>query len=356
VNTEWAGMPSPPIPRIGTGIPCATRVLLALVCAGAWMCSAHAAVSTASPGLDVIPRPASQLGLSYFELHARPGASVRAGAVELQNPTGKRLHVALSAVDGETLDTLGSGYAPPGSRQHNSTLWLTLGARQVTLAPGEGVKVPVSVLVPSNVRPGDYLSGISIEALDQRRQGLAKKGVSIASVERYAIGVEVLIPGARHPLIQFTGASLERQPAGLTFQLQARNPGNVILQGVHGRVQITREGHTVISRTIEPGTFVTGTSMSYPVTAMHQSASDGTHYRVSAWLRYGSEVARLDTTVTFGHREAVIQGNYTHSTPAAHAGTAWWEIAGVAAVLLYATFTTILLLRRKQTSREAIPR
>jgi hypothetical protein len=331
-------------------------LLLALACAGAWLCSTQAAVSTASPGLAVIPRPTSQLGLSYFRLHAEPGSAVQAGAVELRNPTAKLLRVVLSAVDGETLSTLGSGYAPPGSRQHDSTLWLKLGAREVTLAPATRVKVAVSVLVPSTVKPGDYLSGISIEALDQRPQGLAKKGVSIASVERYALGVEVLVPGPRHPLIQFTGASLQRQPAGLTFLLQARNSGNVILQGVYGQVRVTRDGHTVISRAIEAGTFVTGTSIAYPITAMNQTAAEGTHYRIYAWLNYHDGVARLDTTVAFGHRQAVIQGRYTHATPAAHGGTAWWEIAGVAAVLLYAVFTTILLLRRKQEPLQAIQR
>jgi hypothetical protein len=329
-------------------------LLLALACAGAWLCSTQAVVSAASPGLAVIPRSTSQLGLSYFRLHAEPGTAVQAGVVELQNPTSRRLRVALSAVDGETLSTLGSGYAPPGSRQHDSTLWLDLGAHAVTLPPATRVKVPVSVLVPSTAQPGDYLSGISIEALDQRPQGLARKGVSIASVERYALGVEVLVPGPRHPLIEFTGASLERQPAGLVFLLRARNAGNVILQSVYGHVRITRDGHTVISRAIEAGTFVTGTRIAYPVTATNQVAAEGTHYRIYAWLNYRDGVARLDTTVTFGHRQALIQGRYTHATAAAHGGTAWWKLAGVAAVMLYALFTTVLLLRRKQEPLQAI--
>jgi hypothetical protein len=330
------------------------RLLLALACTAALLCATQDAIASASTGLAVIPHPTSSLGLSYFRLHAVPGSDVQAGTVELQNPTGKRLRVALSAVDGKTLSTLGSGYAPPGSRQHGATHWLNLGARAVTLAPDTRVKVPISVLVPPAVKPGDYLSGISIEVLDQRPQGLAKKGISIASLARYALGVEILIPGARHPLIQFTGASLQRQPAGLTFLLRARNSGNVILQGVHGQVRITRGGHTVVSQTIEPGTFVTGTSISYPATAMTQSATTGTRYRIYAWLTYPGGIARLRTTVAFGHRQALIQGRYTHSTAASHGGTAWWKLAGIVAVLLYALLTTVLLLRRKREPLHAI--
>jgi len=250
-------------------------------------------------------------------------------------------------VDGETLSTLGSAYAPPGSRRHRSTRWLQLGQRVVALSPGARVIVPISVLVPSAARPGDYLSGVSVEALDQDTQTVRRRGVSIASVERYAIGIEVSLPGHRRPLLQFTGAETQRQPAGLTFLLRARNPGNVILQGVHGYVRITRAGHTVVSRPIEAGTFVTGTRIAYPVTAFGQTPKEGTHYRISAWMRYPGGIARLNTTVTFGHRQAVIQQQYRRGPSAAGGGTAWWKIAGVVAAILYGLVTTVLLWRRR---------
>ena len=312
------------------------------------------ALATSAPGLMVVPRPAAEPGLSYFRLQARPGSLAVAGAVELRNPTSRTLRVALSAVDGATLSTLGSGYAPPGSRAHGSTGWTLLAGHLLTLAPGTGVEVPIDVAVPGGVSAGDYLSGISVEALDQQAQGLARKGVAIASSSRYAIGVEVSIPGARRPLIQFTGAGIERQPAGLTFQLHARNAGNVILQGVHGHVRITRAGHTILSRPIAAGTFVTGTSISYPVNAFAQSAPAGTRYGVSAWLRYAGGIARLDTTVTFGHHDAVIQQHYGGAPAAGPEATAWWKIAIAVAVALYALATTVLLLRRRRREPDAV--
>jgi hypothetical protein len=48
----------------------------------------------------------------------------------------------------------------------------------------------VVVLVPRSARPGDYLAGVSVEALGQNAE-TATHGVSIASTVRYAIGVEV---------------------------------------------------------------------------------------------------------------------------------------------------------------------
>jgi hypothetical protein len=339
----------PAITRPGRLVPGSSvpRALLVVAVAAAGLFWAPSALSAPPSGLLVSPRSVSQAGLGYFKLRAQPGYAQQAGTIELRNMSATRLRVALSAVDGETLSTLGSGYAPPGSRAHASTLWLRLGRRLVGLSPGESVAVPISVRVPAAARPGDYLSGVSVEALNQRTRSVRRKGVSIASVDRYAIGVEVSLSGARHPLIRFTGARIERQPAGLTFELLAGNRGNAILQGVHGWVHITRAGHTIVSRPIEAGTFVTHTGIAYPVTAFGQHPSQGTRYAITAWMRYPGGIARLNTTVAFGHREAVIQHQYGGSPPI-HGGTAWWKIVGIVAVILYALFTTALLLRRRR--------
>jgi hypothetical protein len=330
--------------RVSTRWRPGALLALALVACMYWTQPARAAVPS---GLVVVPRPSSEPGLSYFKLDAQPGALEHAGAIELRNPTARLLRAVLAPVDSETLSTLGSAYSPPGSRPHGSTLWLQLGQRTVVLPPRTRLTVPISIVVPAGAQPGDYLSGVSVEALDQAAQAVRKRGVSIASVDRYAIGVETSLPGPRKPEIRFTGAAVERQPAGLTFLLRAHNPGNVILQGVHGYVRITGAGRTVASDPIEAGTFVAGTSIAYPVTAFRETPAQGTHYRIRATLRYPGGIASLDTTVTFGHRQAVIQQQYG-GPPAAPGGTAWWKIAGVVAAILYGLFTTVLLVRRRK--------
>jgi hypothetical protein len=306
------------------------------------------------PGLIVMPAPASGPALSYFKLSARRGRVTGAGRIGLRNPSAKSLRVVLDPVEGQTINTLGSTYAPPGSRANGPARWLQIGRRAVTLAAGQTTTVPISVAVPVTASPGDYLAGVSIEALHQQAASVKRHGVSIASIERYAIGVETSLPGARHPAIRFTGAALQRQPAGLTFLLMARNAGNVILQGVRGSVRVTRGSRTVLSRPLGPGTFVTGTGIAYPVPAFGQIPPQGTHYRIVAELRYPGGVARLDTTVVFGHRQAVIQQQYG-GLRAAGGGTAWWKIALLVAAILYGVATTTLLLRRRMRPADGGP-
>jgi hypothetical protein len=324
--------------------------LLALVFTLAGLCVAQPARSAGSPGVVVIPRPIAPTGLSYFKVQMRPGHAQRAGAIELRNPGAKPLHVALAAVDGQTLSTLGSGYAPPGSAAHAATLWLHLGRHYVTLAPGQGMAVPVAIVVPARTKPGDYLAGVSIQALGQSAEHSPGKGLAIASVDRYAIGVEVSLPGARRPLIRFTGAALGRQPAGVTFFLQAVNAGNAILQNVAGSALITKGSEVIAHVPLGPGTFVTGTSIAYPILTPHQLPRQGTAYRIRAYLRYAGGIARLDTLVSFGHAAALRQQAYGGpKAPAKSAsGLSRWIVALAALALVLGGLGLLLLLRRRR--------
>jgi hypothetical protein len=329
------------------------RVLLALALALAIAAHQAASAPASGGGLIVIPSPASGAATSYFKLSLQRGRGARAGTIGLHNRSTRALRVALSAVDGLTLDTLGSAYRPSGSGAHGVTRWLRVAKPTVGLAAGASAQVPVSVVVPRGTPAGDYLAGVSVEALGQKAE-TATHGVSIASAVRYAIGVEVTVAGARSPAIRFTGAQLRRQPAGLTFLLEATNSGNVILQGAQGSALI-RNGRRVVARApLGPGTFVTGTSIAYPVPAFGEHPAEGTRYRITAVLRYRGGIARLDTSIVFGHPQALIQQQY--ATPQrGHRGTAWWKIALLAAAIVYSLTTTVLLLRRRSRAANSPP-
>jgi hypothetical protein len=213
------------------------------------------------------------------------------------------------------------------------------------------VKVPVSVAAPAGVAAGDYLAGVSVESLDQSA-AVQRKGISIASAVRYAIGVEVSIPGPRNPSIVFTGAQLRREPAGVTFLLDARNPGNVILQNVHGEVLVTSGPRTVATAPLGPGTFVSSTAIAYPLLTPHERPQQGARYRVRAWLQSGGAVARLDTTVRFGRAAALRQQAYGGPRASTGAGgPAGWVIALVAVLAgaLLAVGVLLLLVRRRRS-------
>jgi hypothetical protein len=286
----------------------AFTAMIAAILAGAlaWAPSAGAAPG---PPVSVKVVPASGTTGNYFQVSAQPGQLAPAGTLKLRNLSEQPLTVLLDPVRGLTASTLGSAYGLRGSKASGPASWVVLGQRRIVLAAHAGTRVPVSVRMGAGVRPGDYLAGIGVQSGGAGNVQV-HGNVAISSIQRYAVGVEITVPGARHPHIQLFGAKLDRKPAGVTFSILGRNDGNVILQNVKGKATISTGGHVVTQRPIGPGTFVTGTSIAYPILVPSLQPTVGTAYRVRAFLRYPGGTAQLNKVVRFGQIDAERQQAY----------------------------------------------
>jgi hypothetical protein len=314
----------------------------ALAASAIGLLATSASASAAGVSVIVKVRQASGLVSPYFRLQSRPGLGTKAGSLLLLNPTGRTVIVRVDPVSGLTTDTLGSAYALRGGATHGPAAWLKLSPRRVTIGPHSRAQIHVSLTAPASTTPGDYLSGIAVEALGQdspvarptgRKPGVPS-GISLGETYRYAIGVELSLPGPRHPSVELTGARVSRDPAGVVFRIGARNNGNVILKNVTGQVVVTRNGRLVARSSIAPGTFVTNTSIQFPVPAHHQQPQAGTAYRVQASISYAGGTAHVDRTVTFDDAAAKVQQSYGGPRVASHHKVTWLYIAAPAALAL----------------------
>jgi hypothetical protein len=292
----------------------------------------------------------SGLALSYFQLPARPGARVSAGTLELRNRTARRLTVSLDPIDAVTASTLGSAYDVRGLTVHGPARWTLLASRRVVLAPRGRATVAVTASPNLKAGPGDYLSGIGVQALGSPQQTRVKGNVAVSSVARYAVGLELRLPGPRHPLIRLTGAAVQRDPAGVSFSILARNPGNVILQGVHGNALITQGNRVAARFPMGPGTFVTGTSIAYPIPTPGEHPQQGTVYRVRAVLHYPGGTARLDTRVRFGRADALRQQAFGGPKAPGDSGFPVLAVVIAAVALALAAAGGTFLWRRRVTA------
>jgi hypothetical protein len=328
--------------------PGRATALLAGLLALATLIAPLPARASARPAVTVSVHPASGASGSYFDLTARPGVPVAAGTVEVRSTVRRPLTVLIDPVGSLTSSTLGSAYKIRGGTT-GSAAWSDVGPRRVLLAPRGTRVIPISVAVPDGTRAGDYLSGVSVQALTKPRTQRVKGNVAIASVQRYAVGLLVRVPGPRTPLIRLTHAIVKREPAGTTFYVFGRNAGNSVLQNVSGNILITRGKHVVARTQVGPGTFVSGTSIAYPVLAPSEQPREGTAYRVRATMHYGPRVARLDQYVRFGHRDAVRQEQF--GGPEAGGGSGIWGkvlLIAVLALLALAVIGLVALLRRRR--------
>lgn len=328
--------------------------LIAIVAFIAAIACPSTAEAAPAPPITVSLHQTSGRPISYFLLRARPGRRVSAGTLDLRNRRGRPITVLLDPIDAVTASTLGSAYDVRGLSIHGPARWTRLARRRVVLGPHRRTSVAVNILPPKGAAPGDYLSGIGVQARGHPKPTKPRRNVGISSTQRYAVGLELRLPGPRHPLIRLTRANIKREPAGIAFSIFGRNPGNVILQNVHGRALIT-EGRRVVARMpMGPGTFVTATSIAYPIPTPREQPHQGAVYRVRAFLRYRGGIARLDTLVRFSRAEARRQETFG-GPKADNDGFPWLIVAiGIAIAALTALLAALLWRHRRAHERSPL--
>ena len=330
-------------------VPSSLTPKLLLACIACAMLAPATAAAASAPPMIVAVHPAAGPLRSYFDLSTRPGRAAVAGTLELRNRTSRRVVVLVDPVDAVTATTFGSAYKVRGIPIHGQTHWTQMAGRHVALPPHGKRLIRVAVRPPSSAKPGDYLSGIGVQAALAGTQRRLRGNVAISSIQRYAVGVLVRVPGPRHPHVQLTGGTVDREPSGLSFFLQGRNDGNVVLQNAHGRVQVTRGKTVVADLPLGPGTFVSGTSIAYPVPALREQPREGTLFRMRAVLYYPGGVARLDVPIRFGHAAAVTQEHFG-GPKANHGGIPKWLLALLAIGAVGAAGALVRLRSRRPRS------
>jgi len=313
------------------------------------LCMAPAVAGAAGPVVELSIHQASGSPLRYFKLNARAGTVARAGSLTVTNPTGRLVKVRLDPVNGLTDSMLGADYALAGRVPSESTRWLDLSARRLSIAAHSSSSVAVAILVPGSAKPGDYLSGIAVQSQERAQVTRSAHGMVIGETYRYVVGLEARVPGPRRAHIHFTGARVVRWPASVVFLIAASNDGNVILKNVYGDARITQGGRRVMSMTIPPGTFVSHTSIQIPLSTPREHPKAGSVYRVRAKLVYSGGIAYLDTYVTFGRHAAYVQSQYTpRRDRGASSGVSMAALSGAIAGLLALVLLAVWWRRRRR--------
>jgi hypothetical protein len=334
------------------------KTTIAAVLAATALGSPAGASAAGVGGITV--RPEQRTGdafmpVAFLNVTSKPGARRLAGRLLIRNVEPRPLTIELDAVDGLTASNLGYAYTVSGATAHRHTRWIRLSARRIVLAPGATAKIAITALPATNAKPGDYLAGISVETVGQRKAPDGKARLAISTSERYVVGVQMRIPGRRVARLGFTHAAVEAFPGGVTFLLTARNTGNVMLEDVRGQMAVYRGGRRIAEAQIGPGTFVTGTSARLQLLAAREHPHAGTKYRVRGRLHFKTGSARFDDEVVFGNRQERTRNSYV-GPAAGSGGGGGLPLALAVALALAAIAGTVLAVRKHRRTRARLAR
>jgi hypothetical protein len=261
--------------------------------------------STLRPGTpaDAAGRPATSIelrpsdaqgnvlaGQGYYQLVARPGATVRLYAF-VGNRGRQQAGIDLVPVDATSGEYGAISYDLPKQARRMVGAWVTLSHRWVSLGPDRGMVVPFSVHVPSTARSGQYIGGLS--AFVPAPRARAEHGIGLTVQTRVLDAIEITIPGRTRAALGVVGAKARYRSNDLYVLVHLRNTGTVLLKGQgYLWVYAAHRSTPWIHRSFAIDTTVPGTSIYYPLRWAHRVPAGEYRYAVS--VTWGAGTYRTD--------------------------------------------------------------
>jgi hypothetical protein len=203
--------------RRGAALALASASLLAFAATGA----AFAQVAA----FKLILAPVGQAG-PYFDLALAPGQTVHLD-VALGNDGTAGVAALTYATDVFTITNGGYGGRLRDAPQTGATTWLTYPTAVLDLPPGRHVTRALTVSVPADATPGEYISSLVVENDTSVHTDGA---IGFDQVVRQAIAVAITVPGARLPELGLGEAHHEIVAGRSVVTVAVHNTGNVRLR------------------------------------------------------------------------------------------------------------------------------
>lgn len=158
-----------------------------------------------------------------------------------------------------------------GTEPDEITQWLDYPEQVFTFDPTEGMRVPLNISVPSDIAPGEYVTGIAAEQAD----AYAVPGTDMfLQKTRWAIPVLIVVPGDREPAFELTDAGLEWYEGSLYGTVGIENTGNVTVRPMGEVRLLDSEGTVVGVAGVEMQSVYSGTGTTFVVAWPLPASSD----------------------------------------------------------------------------------
>jgi hypothetical protein len=256
---SWTGIRSA---RAFTRAAAAAAVLAAVACAAIAPASAAPVTGPGFGAFGLTPSPmANGQPRPYFNLTVEPGHEAVDSVIATNlSARGERLRLTVSR--GVTATNSGSAYENLTGKCTGPSCWISGLQHIVTLAPKEQLRVGFAVRVPRRVRPGQYLTGITLlAARTPKPVTVGKNGHASARaviIEEVTVGVAVTIGQVSRLRTGLQIGRITSEWIGTTPRLNipVRNTGQTFAHA-SGKLRCSAGGRSrtypVIMETVLPG-------------------------------------------------------------------------------------------------------
>jgi hypothetical protein len=199
--------------------PIASLALLVLAVA------APRAALAADDGFKLALAPVGQSG-AYFDLTMHPGDSLDL-EVDVANDGGAGVAARTYASDVFTITNGGYGGRLRNEQQTGTTTWVEYPTKVLFLDSGVHVRRPLTVTVPLDTGPGEYIASLVLEN-DAAVSGHGD--VAFDQFVRQAIAVVIRVPGDPSPALELGAATYKVVGSRSIVSIAVDNTGNVRLK------------------------------------------------------------------------------------------------------------------------------
>ena len=222
----------------------------------------------------------------FFTYTLAPGQAL-ADSVMVVNPSKTSpLTVRLSVSDAVTQPQGGGITFNDVHRQHQIGRWMHISLATVTVAPYHIMCVPVTLHLPSTVRPGEYEGAVN--AINARFTTLTSNQMSARVYVNRQVLVVVRVPGRASAGLRITRVGVAALDHHVVLSFVLKNTGTLIDYPVATVLTFARPARRYTLQTVV-GTIIGGDSTVVPL-ALDRVVPAGT-YRVSIQIIYQAKPA-----------------------------------------------------------------
>ena len=204
------------------------------------------------PKLAIIPADGDRL---YVDLTLKPGKD-KTITVNLVNGGTVAARALSYTSDAYTMVNGGFAARLDGEKISGPTKWVDFPREDVDLAPGQTVQRDVTIKVPKDAAPGEYVAALVIQTADPIQA--SGGNLAVNQVLRAAIAVAITVPGPREPELSIGAATYKHTLVVSSVLVGVTNSGNVRLRP-KGEVVVTdAAGKEIVRSPVAMDTFFAG--------------------------------------------------------------------------------------------------